>query len=386
MVCLFGMAQAQTATTGLTGQRKNYISTGMPILLIAPDAVSSAMGDVGVASNPDLYSAHWNNAKYAFIDNKFGIGTTYTPWLRKLGVSDMNLLYLGAYGRINDRSAWGASLTYFSLGEIQATDADGNSKGTMNPNEFSFDGTYSMKLSDYISLGATARFMRSDLTNGQEVSDGSGYVTTKPAWSLAADIGFYYEQELDKSQEVAAGVFISNLGAKLSYSDDDTDKEFIPANLRLGGRYTNKIDNYNKISIELDANKLLVPTPPVTEGNNTYSKYYNSMADWRNTGVIKGALQSFYDAPGGFKEELQEIQLGLGGEYWYNETFAARAGYFYEHANKGGRRYVTLGVGVKYNIFNVDFSYIIPTADFSTNPLTNTVRISLAVNLSNKKK
>lgn len=379
------LLQAQTATTGLTGQRKNYISTGMPIILIAPDAVSSAMGDVGVASTPDLYSAHWNNAKFAFIDNQFGIGTTYTPWLRKLGVSDMNLLYLGTYGRINDRSAWAASLTYFSLGEIQSTDVDGNSKGTMNPNEFAFDGTYAMKLSDYIALGATGRFVRSDLTNGQEVSDGSGYVTTKPAWSLAADIGFYYQQPIDLHQELAAGVFISNLGAKLSYSNDDTDKEFMPANLRLGGRYTNKIDNFNKVSIELDFNKLLVPTPPVTEGGKTYSDYYNSMSDWRNTGVIRGAIQSFYDAPGGFKEELQEIQIGVGGEYWYNETFAARAGYFYEHANKGGRRYLTLGVGVKYNVFNVDLSYIIPTTDFSTNPLSNTVRISLGINLAKKK-
>ena len=382
LLALPGIAMAQLP--GLTGQTKNYISTGMPILLIAPDAISAGMGDAGAASTPDIYSAHWNNAKYAFIDGDIGVGTTYTPWLRNLKVSDMNLLYLGGFKRINSRSAVGASLTYFSLGEIQGTDADGNSRGTMNPNEFAVDVTYAMKLNNQLSLGATGRFVNSDLTNGQQISDGSGYVTTKPATSIAADLGLYWQSPIDKSQEIAFGAFFSNLGAKLSYSDDDTKKEFLPANLRIGGRYTNHINESNDISLLFDINKLLVPTPPVTVGDSTYSKYYRNMTEYYNTGVVRGAIQSFYDAPGGFSEELRELQFSVGGEYWYKQTLAARAGYFFEHATKGGRQYLTFGFGLKYNIVQFDVAYLVPTTSFSSNPLSNTIRISLIFNFKSK--
>lgn len=378
-------AVAQTQT-GLTGQTKNYISTGMPILLIAPDAISAGMGDAGVASTPDIYSAHWNNAKFAFIDGDFGFSTTYTPWLRNLGVGDMNLLYLGGYKRINSMSAVAASLTYFSLGEIQKTDVEGNNTGIMNPNEFAVDASYALKINEELSLGASARFIRSDLTNGQDITDGSGsYVTTKPAWSLAADLGVYWQKPLASNQEVALGAFISNLGAKLSYSDDDTKKEFMPANLRFGGRYTYEIDASNKVSALLDFNKLLVPTPPKTVGDSTYSKYYRNKTEYRNTGVMKGAIQSFYDAPGGFGEELREMQLSVGAEYWYKNTLAARLGYYFEHETKGGRQYATVGVGLRYNIYAFDFAYLIPTTSFSSNPLANTVRISLTINFGKKK-
>ena len=382
LLALPGIAMAQLP--GLTGQTKNYISTGMPILLIAPDAISAGMGDAGAASTPDIYSAHWNNAKYAFIDGDIGVGTTYTPWLRNLKVSDMNLLYLGGFKRINSRSAVGASLTYFSLGEIQGTDADGNTRGTMNPNEFAVDVTYAMKLNNQLSLGATGRFVNSDLTNGQQISDGSGYVTTKPATSIAADLGLYWQSPIDKSQEIAFGAFFSNLGAKLSYSDDDTKKEFLPANLRIGGRYTNHINESNDISLLFDINKLLVPTPPVTVGDSTYSKYYRNMTEYYNTGVVRGAIQSFYDAPGGFSEELRELQFSVGGEYWYKQTLAARAGYFFEHATKGGRQYLTFGFGLKYNIVQFDVAYLVPTTSFSSNPLSNTIRISLFFNFKPK--
>ena len=382
LLALPGIAMAQLP--GLTGQTKNYISTGMPILLIAPDAISAGMGDAGAASTPDIYSAHWNNAKYAFIDGDIGVGTTYTPWLRNLKVSDMNLLYLGGFKRINSRSAVGASLTYFSLGEIQGTDADGNTRGTMNPNEFAVDVTYAMKLNNQLSLGATGRFVNSDLTNGQQISDGSGYVTTKPATSIAADLGLYWQSPIDKSQEIAFGAFFSNLGAKLSYSDDDTKKEFLPANLRIGGRYTNHINESNDISLLFDINKLLVPTPPVTVGDSTYSKYYRNMTEYYNTGVVRGAIQSFYDAPGGFSEELRELQFSVGGEYWYKQTLAARAGYFFEHATKGGRQYLTFGFGLKYNIVQFDVAYLVPTTSFSSNPLSNTIRISLIFNFKSK--
>jgi hypothetical protein len=375
---------AQTPAA-LTGQTRNYISTGMPILLVAPDAVSGAMGDVGAATTPDIYSSHWNNSKFAFIEGDFGLSTTYTPWLRNLGVGDMNLLYLGAYKRLGSRGTVAASLTYFSLGEIQSTDPEGNSRGTMNPNEFAADVTYAMKLNDELSLGASGRYVHSDLTNGQQVSDGSGYVTTKPARSLAADLGLYWQHPLDGAQTLAMGAFVSNMGAKLSYSNDDTRQEFLPANLRLGARYSNTLDQSNRISIMADVNKLLVPTPPVTVGDNTYSDYYPNLTEYYNTGVMRGIIQSFYDAPGGLSEELRELQVSVGAEYWYKNTLAARAGYFYENDTKGGRRYATVGFGLKYNVMQFDFAYLIPTTAFSSNPLTNTIRISLTFNLAKKK-
>lgn len=380
-------AQNPNQSQGLTGQTKNYISTGMPILLCAPDAVASALGDAGVASTPDIYSGHWNNAKFAFIEGDMGFSTTYTPWLRNLGVGDMNLLYLGGYKSINSRSTVAASLTYFSLGEIQSTNSDGSDNGTMNPNEFCFDVTYAMKLNEELSLGATGRFVNSDLTNGQGVSTEAGsYIATKPARSLSADLGVYWQHPIDNSQEFAMGAFVSNLGAKLSYSNDDTKKEFMPANLRVGARYTNEIDNSNKISLMVDFNKLLVPTPPKTVGDSTYSNYYYDLNEWYATGVMRGAIQSFYDAPGGFGEEMREIQVSAGAEYWYKNTLAVRAGYFFEHETKGGRQYATFGFALKYNVVQFDLSYLVPTTAFSSNPLKNTVRISLTFNMDKKKK
>lgn len=388
-ILMIGIACNTNAQTpaGLTGQTRNYISTGMPILLIAPDATAGALGDAGVASTPDIYSAHWNNAKFAFIEGDLGFSTTYTPWLRNLGVGDMNLLYLGGYKRINTRSTIAASLTYFSLGEIQSTDNDGNSTGLLNPNEFAADVTYAMKLNDELSIGASGRFIQSDLTNGQDISDGSGYVTTKPGRSLAADLGIYWQHPIDGAQEIALGAFVSNMGAKLSYSDDDSRQEFLPANLRVGARYTNELDESNKISLMVDINKLLVPTPPVTVGDSTYSDYYRNLKeDYNNTGVMRGIIQSFYDAPGGFSEELRELQISVGAEYWYKNTLAARAGYFYENDTKGGRKYATVGFALKYNVMQFDFAYLIPTTAFSSNPLSNTIRISLTFNLTRSKK
>ena len=382
LMAMGGMLWAQSSWIGQDASNKNYISTGMPILLIAPDAVSAALGDAGVASTPDAYSAHWNNAKFAFIENQAGISTTYTPWLRKLQVGDMNLFYLGGYYRINNRSTAAASLTYSTLGDIDMTDIDGQKINTLHPNEFAIDATYALKLTDDLSLGATGRYMRSDLTNGQTINDGSGNTATQAANSLAADIGLYFQKGIDNNQEYALGLFISILGAKLSYSNDDNDKEFLPANLRFGGRYTNRIDNYNKISVLLDFNKLLVPTPPYTKDGVTYpSRYANNYAEYNNIGVIQGAIQSFYDAPGGFSEEMHEVQISTGAEYWYAETFAIRAGYFYEHETKGGRQYATVGFGIRYNYFSGDFAYLIPTTTVSTNSLANTIRISIGIDM-----
>ena len=377
LITLGGSLCAQSTWLGQTNQ--NYISTGMPILLIAPDAISSGIGDVGAATTPDAYSAHRNNAKFAFIEGDMGVSTTFTPWLRNLGVGDMNLLYLGGYYRFNQRSTFAASLTYFSLGDIDMTDMEGLKVMDLHPNEYAFDATYALMITDDLALGATGRFVRSDLTNGQTINDGSGNSETHAANSLAADIGIYYQKEVSKTEEIALGGFISNLGAKLRYSEDNNNQEFLPANLRLGGRYTNRIDDYNKISLMVDLNKLLVPTPNF----RTYSiDSIQSLTDYNNIGVIAGALQSFNDAPGGFNEELQELQLSAGAEYWYSETFAVRAGYFFEHKNKGGRQYATVGVGLRYNIFSFDLAYLIPTTRISNNPLTNTIRISLSMNFA----
>ena len=358
---------------------KNYISTAVPILLIAPDARSGGMGDVGVASTPDAYSSHWNSAKYAFIEDNFGMGMSYVPWLRKLGAADMNLLNLTGFKRINDRSAVAASLTYFSLGSIEFTDIDGTSKGTYKPNEFGLDVSYSMKLSENLSIGATGRYVRSDLTQGVDV----GTSTTKAGNAIAADLGMYYQSEtnmFDMPGELAAGLFISNLGSKISYSDDDNEKDFLPANIRFGGRYTMDIDQYNTFSFMLDFNKLLVPTPPL------YDEEGNIIAGMdNNIGTMLGAIRSFYDSPNGFSEELQELQISVGAEYWYDKVFAVRGGYFFEHENKGGRQYLTLGGSVKYQTLVLDISYLIPTTTLQTSPLANTVRISLAMNFDPKK-
>ena len=359
---------------------KNYISTAVPILLIAPDARSGGMGDVGVASTPDAYSSHWNSAKYAFIEDDFGMGMSYVPWLRKLGAADMNLLNLTGFKRINDRSAVAASLTYFSLGSIEFTDIDGTSKGTYKPNEFGLDVSYSMKLSENLSIGATGRYVRSDLTQGVDV----GTSTTKAGNAIAADLGMYYQSEtnmFDMPGELAAGLFISNLGSKISYSDDDNEKDFLPANIRFGGRYTMDIDQYNTFSFMLDFNKLLVPTPPL------YDEEGNIIAGMdNNIGTMLGAIRSFYDSPNGFSEELQELQISAGVEYWYDKVFAVRGGYFFEHENKGGRQYLTLGGTVKYQTLVLDISYLIPTTTLQTSPLANTVRISLAMNFEPNRK
>ena len=381
IVAITGIVTAK-AQYSETGQSVNYIHTGIPILQIAPDAIAGALGDAGAAYMPNAYSAHWNNAKIAFAPSDMSISTTYTPWLKKLA-SDMNFLYLGGYKRINKRSAVGASLTYFTLGRMDHTSEDGQNLGEFHPNEFAVDLTYSMQLTDYLALGATGRFIHDNLTEGLDVAD----QTTKPANALAADVGLYYQRDVDKNQQVAAALTISNLGSKLSYSDDDTENEFLPANIRLGGRYSYEIDDYNKINILLDLNKLLVPTPPMwNEIDSTYTGLYTDMADYRQTSSMMGAIQSFYDAPGGMKEELKEISLSIGAEYWYSNILAARLGYFYESKDKGGRQYLTAGIGLRYKTMSFDLSYLMPTSDFSNNPLANTVRISLTLNLDKNKK
>ena len=378
-IALAFSANAQKKEIG--GQ--NYISTAMPIIMVSPDATASGMGDVGVASKPDANSQHWNNAKLAFVEDKGGFAMTYTPWLRKLGVGDMNLLYLGGYYSVNNRSTIGGSVTYYSVGDVNFTSEEGQDLGTYNPNEFTIDLSYSMKLTDQIGLGASGRYLRSDLTQGQDV----GTTSTRAGNAIAADIGIYYQDKVNATPsmpgELALGLFISNLGSKISYSDDDNEKDFLPANLRLGGRYTLNLDDYNQFSMLLDFNKLLVPTPPVYDEDGNIIAGKNDRAE--DISVMQGVFQSFYDAPNGFKEELQEIQISVGAEYWYSQIFAVRAGYFYEHKNKGGRQYITFGGGIRYNMFTFDLSYLLALSK-TQNPLANTIRISLGMNFGKPEK
>lgn len=359
----------------LTGKVENgnrIISTGVPLLLIAPDSRAGAMGDVGAASRPDANSIHWNAAKLSFMEKQAGLTFTYSPWLREI-VSDIKLMYLSGYYRLDERNTLGASLTYFSLGSIDFFSEDGQATGTYKPNEFAFDVAYSMKLSENLSMSLTGRYIRSDLTQGQNV----GTTSTHAANAGAADLGLYYQNKIDLEMpsQYALGVQISNLGSKISYSDN-MESSFLPANLRIGGRYSMDFDQFNNLSVMADFNKLLVPTPPVydDEGNIFAGKD-------PNVGVLQGAIQSFYDAPNGFKEELQEISMSLGLEYWYNKILAVRAGYFYEAKNKGARKYLTLGAGLRYNVMGLDISYLISTSSLNNNPLKNTLRVSLSFDL-----
>lgn len=384
-------AQSNTDIKEVLGQNLEYnvISTAVPFMMIAPDARASAMGDVGVSTSPDVYSMHWNPAKYAFIEDDFSVGLAYSPWLRSL-VNDMNIAYLAVSKRVSPKSTVAASLRYFSLGDITYTGQDPNiNLGTYSPNEWAIDVTYSRKLGDYISGAVAGRFIYSDLTQG--VIDYS-----KPAISVAADISVFYTRNVywfDNMDAVFSwGVSISNIGSKMNYNEASLKKDFIPTNLRLGPTLKLNIDDYNSLAFSIDINKLLVPTPPVYMKNaagtadSLDANQNRIIAAGRDNevGPIQGMIQSFFDAPGGFKEEMKEFTLGVGAEYWYNKTFNVRAGFFHESKMKGNRRYLTFGAGLKYNVFGLDVSYLVPvnnTATSGTNPLENTLRFSLTINI-----
>ncbi len=357
-----------------TGQQ-NAIMTAVPFLMIAPDARGGAMGDAGVSSVPDANSMHWNPAKLAFIEKDMGISISYSPWLHKL-VQDINLAYLSGYKKINKNSAVGASLRYFNLGDITFTDNEGYSIGNYRPNEFAIDAGYARLLTKSMSMAVSARYIHSNLTQGQY----SAGQATKPGNSVAADIAIYQQVpvKLESTQGVFAwGVNLSNLGAKISYSDANLRKDFLPTNLRFGPSLRLDIDDYNSMSFMLDINKLLVPTQPFFQGNSdTIIAGFNP-----NVSPVVGLLHSFYDAPEGFSEELREFSFAGGLEYWYDKQFALRGGFFYEDKNKGNRKFVTLGAGLRYNVFGLDFSYLIPIQN--DNPLANTLRFSLILNFEN---
>ena len=362
-----GKSFAQSSTSGA-----NVVATAVPFLTIAPDSRAGAMGDAGVATSADMNSQHWNPAKYAFIENDMGVALSYSPWLRNL-VDDINLAYLSGYKRLDDQQVVSASLKYFALGSITFYDDNAGLIGRQNPNEFALDVAYSRLLSEKFSGSIAMRYIRSDLTGGQEV-DG---VESHAGNSVAADIAFYYRNEIRKNRKnsiLSAGINISNIGSKMSYTDGDT-KDFIPTNLRLGMAYETELDDYNSLTFTVDLNKLLVPTPETQNLTDENGVIVGSGFS-QDKSVIGGIFSSFSDAPGGFKEELQEVTESLGVEYWYQKQFALRVGYFNENKNKGNRKYFTAGAGFRLNVFTLDFSYLFPVEQ--NNPLANTLRFSLS--------
>lgn len=349
----------------------NVVTTAVPFLRISPDARAGGMGDIGVATSADAASGFWNMGKVAFNESKGGVLATYTPWLKNL-VNDVYLASLSGYYKFSETQAVNVGLRYFSLGNIQFTDGVGNSWGSGKPREFSFDVGYSQRLSEKLGLGIALRYINSDLTNGVP----SGSTTYKAGNSVAGDIGFYYDGKNEQGDGFAFGATLTNLGAKISYTGNADAKDFIPANLGLGTTWTKNFNEDNKLTFGLDINKLLVPTPPADLSNP------DAIAEYRNKGVVSSWFGSFGDAPGGFKEELREFQVSAGAEFWYKNQFALRAGYFHEDKTKGNRRYFTTGIGVKYNIFGLNFSYLLPSGSGVTqNPLSNTLRFSILFDL-----
>ena len=349
----------------------NPVTTSVTSQSIAPDARSAGMGDVGAATDPDVVSQYWNPAKYPFNISRAGVAINYTPWLRQL-VSDIDLAYVAGYYRIGDYSAVSASLRYFSLGEVQMSDDENL---TINPYEMSFDVAYSLMLSENFSLGAAVRWIYSDLTY-DFTSD------TAPGSAFAADLSCYYQNYLNIGQrecQLGLGLNISNIGSKISFGGDN-NSEFIPTNMRLGASLMVPIDEYNRFTIAADANRLLVPTyPKQNEGESTEAYQERVQKDYYDVSSISGIFKSFGDAPGGFKEELQEIQWSVGAEYIYHDKFALRAGYHHESENKGNRKYFTVGAGFKMSVFSLDAGYVIATA--KSNPLDQTLRFSLSFDM-----
>ncbi len=356
---------------------QNTITTAVPFLLISPDARAGAMGDAGVATPNDINAIHWNAAKMVFNEKSGAIGVSYTPWLRAL-VPDISLSYLSFYSHINKQSSFGASLRYFSLGEIQFTDIVGNTMGNYTPNELAVDVGYAQKLSDKFSMGLAFRYIYSNLAGGANLAG------IKAGTSFAADITAYYKDNTRiKGYKFNYGIggAISNMGNKVTYTTA-AQENFIPINLRLGTYIQHEIDKYNSIALLVDFNKLLVPTPPVYKRDANDNIMYDANNEpviekgkKSNVPIVAGMMQSFYDAPGGFKEEISEFNTSVGLEYWYEKQFALRGGYFYEPFTKGNRKYATIGAGIRYSVFTIDVAYLF--SFMQRHPMDNTLRFSL---------
>ncbi|UEG50243.1 type IX secretion system outer membrane channel protein PorV [Ferruginibacter lapsinanis] len=367
LVSIAGIVNAQEA------DQINVVTSAVPFLRISPDARSGGMGDVGVATTPDASSGFWNLAKTPFNTSQAGICLTYTPWLKDLGLNDVNLITAGGYYKLDEMQAVTASIRYFNLGNIQFTDFLGNELGSFRPREFSIDAGYSRKLSSKLGIGIALRYINSRLASGDPNNSGTSY---KPGSSVAGDLSLFHTGVKDNGEGLNYGIALTNLGSKIAYTNDASQKDYIPANLGLGVAYTKVMDEANKLTFALDVHKLLVPTPPVATGVEETDQA--NLEKYRTQGVVSSWFKSFGDAPGGFKEELREFQISAGAEYWYNNQFALRGGYFYEHPTKGNRKYFSLGAGLKYNNFGLNFSYLLPSGNGTNrNPLSNTLRFSL---------
>ena len=362
-----GVIRAQEKTDIFNPERNSVTSQ-----TIAPDARAAGMGDVGAATDPDVNSQYWNPAKYPFCISRAGVAVNYTPWLRQL-VNDMDLAYLAGYYRIGDYSSVSASLRYFSLGEVVTSQDEGAM--TINPYEMSVDVAYSLMLSEKFSIAAAVRWIYSDLT--YDYTD-----DTTPGSAFGADLAFYYNDYImlgERESQLGIGLNISNIGSKITFGGDD-NSEFIPTNLRIGAALMVPIDEYNRFTIAADANKLLVPTYPIQEdGESTEDYQQRVQKDYYDISSIAGIFKSFGDAPGGFKEELQEIRWSIGAEYVYNDKFSLRAGYHHESENKGNRKYFTFGAGFRMSAFSLDCGYVWATA--KSNPLDQTLRFTLGFDM-----
>lgn len=360
----FSSLKAQNA------EKINVVTTAVPFLRISPDARAGGMGDLAVATSADAASSYFNLGKVPFNELNAGVNVTYTPWLKNL-VNDVYMASVSAFYKLDELQAISGSLRYFSLGSIQFTNENGQSLGSRNPRELGIQAGYSRRLSDQLGIGVGLKYINSNLASG--TYNGATY---KAGSAVAADLGIYYSGHDEAGDGWAFGAALSNLGTKIGYTDNAEQKDFIPANLGLGTTYTKVIDESNKISFGIDVNKLLVPTPP---GQNATQQQYD---DYRKKSVVSSWLSSLGDAPDGFSEELKEFQISVGAEYWYNNQFAIRAGYFHENETKGNRRYFTAGAGLKYNVFGLNFSYLAPTGSgVNQNPLSNTLRFSIVFDL-----
>lgn len=374
--CFFNTLQAQTACA--LSENGTYVNpdgspctntvvSAVPFLRITPDARGAAMGDAGLALSADANAIHYNASRWAFAEEDFSIGATYTPWLQALGLNDVYLAYLGGYKKLDDLQAIGGSLRYFSLGDIQYTDENGNALGIGKPNEFEIAAAYARKLSDRFSGSLTLKYINSNLAAGQQV----GSEVLEVGQSFAGDIGLTYRNDKIKTDagrnnKLAIGLAITNIGAKITYTQD-TIRDFLPANFGLGAAYTFELDQYNTITLTGDINRLMVPTP---------CQGVDCDQDERNDQSPIAAIVSSWSDGNESGEDLKEFTYSVGAEYWYDQQFAVRAGYFFENLQKGGRRYLTAGLGLKYNIFGLNFSYLVPTSN-QRNPLDNTLRFSL---------
>ena len=394
LVIVVALLAVMPAVAQFPTDYNNPIITGQPSLSITPDARGAALGDAGVATNPDMNSQYWNPAKYAFMDMRGGINASYTPWLRKLGVTDIDLAYISGFYKWDDVQAVAMSLTYFSMGKVQMTDINGTHLGESSPHEFSLDASYSRKLHEYVSMGVALRLIYSDLTNGMKASTDNNAEIYHPAVTAAADVSVYYRQPIALpmgDSYISAGLNLQNLGGKLSYND--RTRNFVPATLRLGVGYELPFDDYNRLQMTVEARKLMVPSKKSKfakddGGNPTFdpSDPYNPTTNQYTTQAysdlnsMAGLFQSFADAPGGFAEEFKEVGWGIGAEYSYNRQFFARLGYSHEDFIKGNRRLIEDGAGFHLSIFMLNFNYTIATA--ATNPLDQTMRFTLGFDLA----